>query len=183
MEKFNNLYTFVEFAKGNRKYPENTANNLKSALKIFEKILTDDELESVSLIENRIDEIFLNVVTNNKNKSIGSLNTYKARVLKVINDYKRYGQNPSKIQGWVPRLRQGSGGQRKNSTPLLNKKDKQDKDLSELSSPTHNPVNNVHKIELALDSPDSMAILQIPKNITASEAEILKLIIDSLLKK
>src|SRR3989338_5876139 len=69
MEKFNNLYTFIDFAKGNRKYPENTANNLKSALKIFEKVLTEDELNSISLIEDRIEEIFINVINSNKKKN------------------------------------------------------------------------------------------------------------------
>ncbi|KKQ22135.1 MAG: hypothetical protein A3G45_01185 [Candidatus Staskawiczbacteria bacterium RIFCSPLOWO2_12_FULL_37_15] len=182
MEKFNNLYTFIDFAKGNRKYPENTANNLKSALKIFEKVLTEDELNSISLIEDRIEEIFINVINSNKNKSIGSLGTYKARLLRVINDYKKYGQNPSKIQDWMPRLRQGFGGQRKNSTALLNKKDKPDKTLSELSYPTHTPVDNIHKIELSLES-NNKATLLIPKNIKNSEAETLKSIIDSLTKK
>ena len=100
MNKFNDLYDFIDFAKSNRKYPENTANGLKSALKIFEKELNLDELNSVGLIEDNIDEIFVNTVTSNKDKSIGSLNTYKARFLKVIHDYQRYGIDPSKIQGW-----------------------------------------------------------------------------------
>ena len=41
MEKFKNLYDFIDLAKVNHKYPGNTANNLKSALKIFEKELND----------------------------------------------------------------------------------------------------------------------------------------------
>jgi hypothetical protein len=160
MDKFNNLYTFIDFAKSNRKYPANTANNLKSALKIFEKVLTEEELDSMSLLEDRIEEIFLNVVSSNKEKSIGSLNTYKARLLKVINDYKRYGQNPSKIQGWIPatRRRQGFGGQG-NSTPLLNKKDKSDKNEISLSDPVNTPVNNVHKIEVTVQKNSRITIL------------------------
>ena len=84
--KYKDLYDFIDFAKGNRKYPENTANGLKSALKIFEGELNLDELNSVDLVEDNIEEIFINVVTKNKDKNIGSLNTYKARVLKVIKD-------------------------------------------------------------------------------------------------
>lgn len=174
MEKFNNLYSFLEFAKGNRKYPPNTANNLKSALKIFEKILTEEELDSISLIEDRIDEIFLSVVDNNKNKNISSLNTYKARLLKIINDYKRYGQNPSKIQGWVVK--------QKNSTPLLNKKDKPDKKKINLSDQIDTPVENIHKIELAMEK-GAKAIISVPKNFSAKDAKIIKAIIDSLAGK
>ena len=127
MEKFNNIYTFIDFAKGNRKYPANTANNLKSALKIFEKVLTDDELNSISLLEDRIEEIFISVINSNKNKSIGSLNTYKARVLRVLKDYKKYGANPAKIQNWQTKIR--------NSTPLLINKDNTDKNKINLSNP------------------------------------------------
>ena len=106
MENFNNLYHFIDIAKANRKYPDNTANNLKSALKIFEKELNADESKSINMIESSIEEIFRDVAIANKDKSILSLNTYKARLLKVINDYKKYGADPAKIQKWMPRLRQ-----------------------------------------------------------------------------
>lgn len=184
MQKFNNLYTFVEFAKNNRKYPQSTANNLKSALKIFEKVLTDDELASVDLIKDRIEEIFINIINNNKDKSIGSLNTYKARVLKVLNDYKKYGEDPTKIQSWIIKSRNSLPDVRQvhQFTGVLNKKDKPDKNLSELSDTTHNHVNNVHRIELALDS-NSKAVILIPRDITISEANTIKVIIDSLVKK
>lgn len=165
------LYNFLNLAQNNRKYPVNTANNLKSALKIFEQVLTKEELNSLDLIEQRIEEIFLSVLNANKGKSIESLNTYKARLLKVIKDYKKYGQNPAKIQIWQPKLHK--------STPLLNRSDKQDKTLSILSALNHTPVESVHKIELSLSS-GSRAILSIPRNIKKIEAQILKSIIDSL---
>ncbi len=174
MQKFNNLYTFIDLAKGNRKYPENTANNLKSALKIFEKVLTEDELNSISLLEDRIEEIFISVINNNKNKNIGSLNTYKARVLRILRDYKKYGVNPSKIQNWQIKTR--------NSIPLLNKKDNADKNKIILSDPINTPVDNMHKIELSLEA-GTIATLLIPKDIKISEAETLKAIIYSLIKK
>ena len=66
MHKYSALYDFIDFAKGNRKYPENTANGLKSALKIFEKELNVDELNSIDLVEDNIEEIFINVVGKNK---------------------------------------------------------------------------------------------------------------------
>jgi len=175
MNKFNDLYDFIDFAQGNRKYPVNTANGLKSALKVFEKELNLDELNSIGLIEDNIDEIFINTVTNNKDKNIGSLNTYKARLLKVINDYQRYGIDPSKMQSWSV--------SHKNTNHKLAKKDIPDKkkDYAQisLSDHTNTPVDNVHKIELAL-RPNFKSLILIPRDISISEAKTIKTIIDSL---
>lgn len=175
MNKFHDLYNFLEFAKNNRKYPTSTANNLKSSLKIFEQVLNEDELNSLNLIEDSIEEIFVNVVNNNKQKSIESLNTYKARFLKVLNDYKRYGENPSKIKSWETKPR--------NFTPLLNRKDKQDKKqdkpLSSLSTLVNTPVeNNSHRLEICLNS-SKKATLIIPKDIDKKDVEIIKNILGS----
>ena len=171
MEKFNYLYDFIDFAKANRKYPENTANNLKSALKIFEKELNPEELKSINMVADSVEEIFRSVAIANKDKSIISLNTYKARLLKVINDYKRYGTDPSKIQKWITKTRK--------STPLLIKKDKTDKKHISLSDPINTRVDNLHKISLSLESGE--ATIVVPKHISPKEAETMKNIIDSLL--
>ena len=93
MDKFINLYNFIDFAKANRKYPENTANNLKSAVKIFEKELNSEELKSIDMVEESIGEIFRSLVIAHKDKSIVSLNSYKARLLKVIKDYKKLSED------------------------------------------------------------------------------------------
>lgn len=176
MNKFSDLYDFVDFAKGNRKYANNTANGLKSALKIFEKELNIDELNSVGLIEDNIDEIFINLVSKNKDKNIGSLNTYKARLLKVINDYQRYGIDPGKMQNW--------SASHKKSLTKFNKKDlsdtKKDNPQISLSSHTNTPVDNAHKIELAL-RPNFKSLILIPRDISSSEAKTIKTIIDSLI--
>ena len=174
MEKFTNLYDFIDFAKANRKYPENTANNLKSALKIFEKELNAEELKSINMVEASIEEIFRSVALANKNKSIISLNTYKARLLKVIKDYKRYGADPSKIQNWQTKTRK--------STPLLIKKDKTDKNNINLSDTIHSPVDNCHKIEFSLESGEKVLIL-IPRGVNANEIKTIKNILDSLVDK
>ncbi|MEI7424564.1 MAG: hypothetical protein WCK10_00350 [Candidatus Staskawiczbacteria bacterium] len=173
MHKFIDLYNFIDFAKGNRKYAENTANGLKSSLKIFEKELNIDELNSIDLIEDNIEEIFINVVSKNKDKNIGSLNTYKARVLKVIKDYQKYGANPSKIQGWVV-------SNHKVISHKLSRKDIidkiEDKHQIDLSEHINTPV---HKIELSLrDSHKS--IIMVPKDISAKEIKMIKSILDSL---
>jgi hypothetical protein len=171
MDKFINLYDFIDFAKANKKYPNNTANNLKSALKIFEKELNTEELKSINMVEDSIGEIFRSLVIANKNKSIASLNTYKARLLKVIKDYKKYGVEPGKLQSWVAKTRK--------FTPLLIKKDKTDKKMIILSNSINTPVENFHKIELALQD-STKAIITLPKNINSKDAKILKNIIDSL---
>jgi len=170
MDKFTNLYDFIDFAKANRKYPDNTANNLKSALKIFEKELNAEELKSINMVEESIGEIFRSLVIAHKDKSIISLNTYKARLLKVIKDYKKYGAEPSKIQTWVAKTRK--------STPLLIKKDKQDRNKIILSNSINTPVENYHKIELSLGS--GKAQISVPKNINAKEVKVIKDILDSI---
>ncbi len=166
-DKFIDLYDFVDFAAANRKYPENTANNLKSALKIFEKDLNAEELKSIDMVKDSVEEIFRSLVIANKNKSIISLNTYKARLLKVIKDYKKYGVEPGKMQGWVVETKQ--------STPLLIKKDKTDKKNINLSNPINGPV---HKIDLFFDY--GVSQISIPKKLTAKDAMMIKNIIDSL---
>jgi len=171
MDKFISLYNFIDFAKANRKYPENTANNLKSALKIFEKELNAEELKSIDMVGESINEIFRSVVIANKQKSIISLNTYKARLLKVIKDYKRYGINPSKIQSWTVKS--------KESTPLLIKKDKKDKDNINLSNSIDASVNNYYKIEFSLRENAKVA-LSLPKDVSLKEIKLIKTILDSL---
>jgi hypothetical protein len=173
MKKFCDLYEFIDFAKSNRKYPENTANGLKSALKIFEKELNIDELNSVDLVEDNIEEIFINVVSKNKNKGIGSLNTYKGRLLKVINDYQKYGVNPSKIQGWTTKIN-------KITSHNIGKKDTSDKEQDKIQTVLSDHTNTpVHKIELSLQD-DRKSTILIPKDITAKEAKMIKDILDSL---
>jgi len=162
MDKFTNLYNFIDFAKANRKYADSTADNLKSALKIFEKELNAEELKSIHMVEESIGEIFRSLVIAHKDKSIVSLNTYKARLLKVIKDYKKYGAEPSKMQHWVTKV----------------KKDKPDKKKIILSNSINRGVENSHKIELSLDC--GRVELLIPKNISAKDAKIIQNLISSL---
>jgi hypothetical protein len=164
MDNFKTLYGFLEFSKNNKKYTEPVANNIKSALKIFEKELTEDEAGSIDLAQQNIEEIFLGVVGHNKQKSIASLNAYKARVARVMQDYQKYGKNPSKIQTWEPKERK--------STPMLNVKDKKDKDLSL-------PINtHVDKVELSLKN--GSVRISVPTEISLSDAKKIKNIIDAL---
>jgi hypothetical protein len=173
MDKFTSLYTFIDLASTNRKYPKSTANNLKSSLKIFEKELNTEELKSISMVEDSVNEIFRSVVIANKEKSIVSLNTYRARLLKVIKDYKKYGVNPGKMQSWTVKQKQ--------STPLLISKDKKDKskDKDILSNPIYASVNNYYKMEFSTRE-SAKITLSIPKDITPEEVNLIKTILDSL---
>jgi len=171
MNKFSDLYDFIDIAYSNRKYTESVANNLKSTLKIFGRELNEEELASVDMIEDNIEEIFRIVANKNKDKSMGSLNTYKARLLRIISDYKRYGANPAKIQSWPAK--------EKKSTHLFNQQDKKDKPLSFSNHTPVNSVENCHKIDLALKN-GSHAILHIPANVSTQDIKTIKAILDSL---
>jgi len=115
-------------------------------------------------------------VGKNKDKSIGSLSTYKARVLKVIKDYQRYGANPSKIQGWNTKIN-------KPSEPKIAKTDNQDKNPDKTQIALSDHINTpVHKIELSLrDSAKSIII--VPKDITSKEIKMLQNMLDSLISE
>lgn len=175
MNTFKDLYEFINMAKTNRKYALSTANNLKSALKIFEKELTPNELTAIDIVEQNIEEIFVTVINKNKDKDLSSLSTYKARILKVITDYKRFGRNPSHMQNWVVHHRSPQ-----HSTPTVKNQDKQDKNKITLSAHTPNPVestNNSHRIELSLHS--GTATILVPNNIKPEEIKLVKNILDS----
>jgi len=172
-DNFSSLYDFIDVAKANRKYPANTANNLKSALKIFENELNQDELKSIRMIEDSIEEIFRSVVMANKQKSIVSLNTYKARLLKVITDYKKYGADPAEMRNWTVKT--------KKSTGVLINRDKTDKENINLSESIHKPVDNFHKIEFSLENGDKATILM-PRSADKKDIETIKSLLDSFVK-
>src|SRR6266849_6430819 len=101
MDKLKALSEFISLAEKNRKYPANTAHGRRAALKLFETVLHPDELESIDLVEERMKEIYLSLISRRKdNFSIKSLNTYKGRLLKVITDYKRYGTDTQAFANW-----------------------------------------------------------------------------------
>ncbi len=174
MEKFNDLYDFISTAAKQRKYPENTANGHRAALRVFEKALKPEEKDSLDVLEKNAEAIYRDVINNNKDKfSLGSLSTYKIRFMRVINDYKKYGIDPSKMQNWNPKLRKVV-----KSHPT--KEDMVDNDYDTTNADASKDVNSpVHKIDLTL-RPGKRFIISIPTDITKSEAEIIKNLINSL---
>ncbi len=169
MNEFNTLYDFIDLAEKNRKYPANTAHGRRAALKLFDSILTEDERESLDLIQQRMGEIYLGLISKYKESySIQSLNTYKGRLLSVIRDYKRYGAKPDAIVNWEAK-------ERKYTVKNI-KDDKKDTSIHNISFPTH---RGVHKLHIALGD-GQIAILEVPANISNRDAATIKKIVDSL---
>ena len=104
MQKIQVLYDFIERAIKSRKYPENTGMALKTALKLFETELNEEERNSIDEFRKNINQIYQSVYSKNKNFSAGSLAVYKSRVIRVINDYEKYGIDPIKMSNWSPKV-------------------------------------------------------------------------------
>src|SRR5688572_12350319 len=99
------LHDFINSAVKSRKYPESTAQTLRAAVKLYEQELNEEEQKSVELFRKNLEQIANAVFNKNKLRfSAGSLATYKSRVIKVINDYEKYGTDPSKMAAWNPRV-------------------------------------------------------------------------------
>ncbi|HEV7702011.1 MAG TPA: hypothetical protein VGO63_01025 [Candidatus Paceibacterota bacterium] len=105
MEKqnFKNLYDFINRAVKSRKYPENTGSALKTALKLFEEELNEEEVKSINEVKKNIGQISNSIFAKGK-FSAGSLATYKSRVIKVINEYEKYGSDAAKMANWSPKI-------------------------------------------------------------------------------
>ena len=177
MNDIQNLYEFISLAEKNRKYPANTAHGKRAALKLFETVLHPDELESLALVESRIKEIFLSLISTYREKfNIQSLNTYKGRFLKLIQDYKRYGADPSALAKWEVKLRHY-----KNKDDQEDTVEDSDKDIkpSSISYPIH---SSVYKIQIVLKNGSPFTI-ELPPGITKEDASIITKIIDSFTER
>ncbi len=170
MDEFKALYEFIDLAQKNRKYPNNTAQGKRASLKLFETVIHPDELESLDLIEERMKEIFLSLVSRYKdNFSIQSLNTYKGRFLKTIQDYKRYGKDTEVFSQWEAKHRDYKSKD--------NTKDSQKDRL--LSSPSLSTNSHVYKLQISLRDGLTCTI-ELPPKLTKEDASIITKIIGSL---
>lgn len=173
MNDYKSLYEFINLAQKNRKYPANTAHGKRAALKLFETALHQDELESLDLIEERMKEIYLSLIAKHKDTfSIKSLLTYKGRLLKLIQDYKKYGTDPQAFGRWEAKVR---GYKNKDAIKDI----KKDSKVSGLSLPIH---RHVHKIQISLENNATCAI-ELPSSITKEDALIITKIINSLTER
>lgn len=166
MDSVKSLYEFIHLAEKNRKYPGNTAHGKRAALKLFETVLHADELESLELVQERMKEIYLSLIASHKDSfSMQSLNTYKGRLLKLIEDYKKYGMDPKAFTQWEAKARQ-----------YKNKDTKKDISSSNSSSSIH---RYVHKIQISLQDGQA-CVMELPAKITKEDVSIITKIVGSL---
>lgn len=176
MNKFQDLYNFVDRAIKSRKYPEATAMSLRAALKLYESELSDDEKASLERFEKDFEQITRSVFSKNADRfSSSSLATYKSRTQKVLTDFAKYG-DPIKMNSWTPKIIH-----RAKKVPSIAADSPQQNQSISLES-DEIPRGNTHKIELAL-RPDTKFIIVVPRDISESEATTLKAILDSLVQK
>jgi site-specific recombinase XerD len=179
MNTVKDLYDFIETATRNRKYPSSTAQGLKVALNLFSSELNDEERASIDTIKKNIDQIYQSVFTKNKNFTATSLAVYRSRLLKTINDYEQYGQDPSKMANWNPKVvirgpRQPAATQKVTDEQEGSDKGEPDKDRQQ-------PVSaNMHRLELAL-RPNTKFVIIVPQDLKQAEADTLSSILNSLI--
>jgi len=108
------LWDFIKSAERSRKYPPNTALGLRNALKLFETELNEEEAQSLDVFKDHLEQIYRGVFEKNKNRmSVGSIETYKTRVKRVLSDYGKYGLEPSKFASWSPTVKRVSTRKKK----------------------------------------------------------------------
>lgn len=179
MKTIKDLYEFIEVATRNRKYPTSTAQGLRAAVKLFDSELNDDERDSLDKIKANLDQIYQGVFAKNKNFTAASLATYRSRLLKVINDYEKYGTDPTKMANWNPKVIVRRPKKVKST---------QDKTVGRAESPQNSAGDtaptpgNMHRLELAL-RPGVKFIVIIPQDIKETEAATLNALLTSLVKK
>jgi hypothetical protein len=181
MSKFNELFNFIDRAEKSRNYPKNTALGLKTALKLFEDEINEEEKNSLDKFEENLDRIYQEVTRKNGNKfSAGSLATYRSRIGKVLEDYKKYGVDPTKMSNWPRKPINRVSGSKKNEInnqsryPIESKSDIYPIDINNKGS---------HTIELKL-RPDSNSkiMLVVPNDLKKTELSTIKSVLDSLVR-
>lgn len=106
MAPFKDLYKFVDSALKSRKYPENTGYALKAALALFENELKTEESNSLNVFKTNLEQIYRSVCSKNSSQlSANSLASYRSRVIRVLNDYEKYGVDPTKMASWIPKIK------------------------------------------------------------------------------
>lgn len=176
-----NLFDFIERAVKSRKYPDNTAQGLKAALKIFDAVLNEEERQSLDVFKTNIEQIYHSVSSKNgKNFNASTLAVYKSRILKLLNDYDKYGIDPTKMATWVPKIVNRVPRKQKNAEPQKNNESNETalntNDTAEISGGTAVVMS---KIELPL-RPGVKFVIIVPPDINANECTRIKAVLDSL---
>lgn len=164
------LNDFINRAVKSRKYRSSTASALRVALRFFGEELNEEEQASLEVLENNLDQIADSIFQKKgTNYTQGSINTYKARIKKVISAYKEHGKS-SNWSNWNPETR------------VRLKKDSPERKtaVADTGSKTIPFSENYHRIELALRPGEAKFIVSIPKDMNSSEYNTLASILKTL---
>lgn len=169
------LKDFIGVAERDRKYAPNTATGFRVALGLFEKELNDKERESLQTFKEHLDAIYQSVYRDNRTKFKSStLEEYKKRVKKILQDFETYGNDPSKMAAWNPARPTKSAA--KNKIKQLDKKEPQSLENDE---PQTRETVSLTRFELPLRA-NVKAIILTPSDLTSEEADKIRAYIDYL---
>lgn len=173
------LFDFIDTAEKNRKYPSGTAVGRRAALKLFESELNDDERKSLDSFKKNLEQIYQSVFAKNKSKmAAGSLVTYKSRLLGLIDDFEKYGEDPTKLASWNRPVRKRSTKVQMENY-ISSKKSKNQNEDPHNTTEVINAGSNSYKFELPLRD-GAKAIVSAPSDIMKSEVSKLKKYIEFL---
>lgn len=160
------LTEFIAFAEKSRKLAANTAGAMRSTLRLFESELTDEEKESLDTFKGHLDQIFRSVCNKNKSKmSDITLATYGRRMRVLLNDYEKYGADPSKMISWHHESHARQGGK----IPKVDQQTTVERKVAEASGEgSLEQSSKVIRFEISL-RPDAKAIILTPTDMTAEE--------------
>lgn len=173
MKKIQDIYDFIDRAERSRKYPPNTAGGIRAALKLFDAELNDEERSSLDKFEENLEQIYQMVFSRNKNFSASSLATYKSRVQKVLSDYRKYGIDPTKMNGWSPKIVSRQRKEKGTSGAPANL------DAAEAEEQPTSSASPLAKIDLPL-RPGVKATISVPQDITDAECKRIQAVLSSL---
>ncbi len=174
---YQNLYEFIDIAEKNRKYASNTAFGLKAALRLFEQQLKAEEKINLSMLKERIEQIYQSVYAANKSKMTAStLETYKKRIIKILADFEKFGNDPNKLANWNPptRIRKNNTLQKQQSSEIQ----VVEGEIQDNQRENGNSSSLKNKIELIF-SENRTAVLFLPPDLNEVEAEKIKKYIDA----
>lgn len=171
------LTDFIEAAKKNRKYPDNTAYGFKAALRLFEPELTEEEKESLDTFKSHFEQIYQSVFNKNKAKfTASSLAVYRRRLLGLIADYEKYGIDPTKMVSWIRPSRKMSGRKSENSKQAI-QADSGVSGVAEAQLIEKGPT--MDRFELSL-RPNIKAIILVPSDLSSDEVKKIRGLVDYL---
>jgi hypothetical protein len=168
------LKRFTDVAEKNRKYAPNTATGIRVALGLFEAELNDQEKESLQTFKENLDAIYNSVYRKNQTSlSSNTIAEYKRRILRVIDDYEKYGVDPTKMSTWTPVQRKAVTKVKKNNETVIPQRE-DEKPVQESSG-----TMTMNRFELNL-RPGIKAIILTPSDLKLEEAKRIKKYIEYL---